>query len=353
LGDHDLSQKKINLVFCIHSGQFVVTIILNVSRDLPYWRLSPVEEFDSRVIIPAMKKIPDSLQRFMFENAPVRGELVHLEYTWSSVLERHDYPKAIRNLMGELSAAAVLLAATLKLKGALVLQIQGKGPIKLLVVECSGAGELQMRATAKWSGDLVEGSVADLIGDGLFVITLDPKDGKQVYQGIVEVDGKSVAEMLENYMARSEQLETRLWLAADEHSASGMLLQKLPDQSDQAGRKSEDDDTWLRAIMLANTLKPEELLRESAQTLIHRLYHEDDIRLFDAQPVSFNCSCSRHNVGQMLKMMGNDEVQSILEDQGVIEVFCEFCNQRYEFDKIDAELMFVDAIVQPGSEARH
>ena len=300
-----------------------------------------------------MKKVPDSLQRFMFENAPVRGEWVHLETTWSSVLERHDYPKAIRNLMGELSAAAVLLAATLKLKGALVLQIQGKGPIKLLVVECSGAGELQMRATAKWSGDLTEGSVAELIGDGLFVITLDPKDGKQVYQGIVEVEGRSVAEMLENYMARSEQLETRLWLGADEDCAAGMLLQKLPEQPAQAGRKSGDADTWQRAVMLANTLKPEELLRESAQTLIHRLYHEDDIRLFEAQAVSFNCSCSRHSVGQMLKMLGSGEVQSILEDQGVIEVFCEFCNQRYEFDKIDAELMFVDAIVQPGSEARH
>ena len=300
-----------------------------------------------------MKKVPDSLQRFMFENAPVRGEWVHLETTWSSVLERHDYPKAIRNLMGELSAAAVLLAATLKLKGALVLQIQGKGPIKLLVVECSGAGELQIRATAKWSGDLTEGSVAELIGDGLFVITLDPKDGKQVYQGIVEVEGRSVAEMLENYMARSEQLETRLWLGADEDCAAGMLLQKLPEQPAQAGRKSGDADTWQRAVMLANTLKPEELLRESAQTLIHRLYHEDDIRLFEAQAVSFNCSCSRHSVGQMLKMLGSGEVQAILEDQGVIEVFCEFCNQRYVFDQIDAELMFVDAIVQPASEARH
>jgi len=304
-------------------------------------------------MIPAMKKIPDSLQRFLFENAPVRGELVHLENTWSSVLERHDYPLAIRNLMGELSAAAVLLAATLKLKGALVLQIQGKGPIKLLVVECSGAGELQLRATAKWSGDLTEGSLADLIGDGLFVITLDPKDGKQVYQGIVEVEGKSVAEMLENYMARSEQLETRLWLVADEHRAAGILLQKLPDQPNREGQKTGGADMWQHAVILANTLKPEELLRESARTLIHRLYHEDDIRLFDAQTVSFNCSCSRHNVGQMLKMLGSGEVQSILKEQGMIEVFCEFCNQRYEFDKIDAELMFVDTIVLPRSEVLH
>ena len=300
-----------------------------------------------------MKKPTDTLQRFMFENAPVRGELVHLESAWRSVLDRHDYPNALRTLMGELCAAAVLLAATLKLQGSLVLQIQGKGPIKLLVVECSGAGDLYLRATAKWSGDLAQGSVSELIGEGLFVITLDPKDGKQVYQGIVELEGKSVAEMLENYMARSEQLETRLWLAADEHCAAGMLMQKLPDQPDQPGRQGQDDDAWTRATLLANTLKAEELLTESAQTLIHRLYHEDDIRLFEAQPVTFHCSCSRHNVGQMLKMLGSDEVRAILEERSVIEVFCEFCNQRYEFDKIDAELMFVGAIVQPGSEVRH
>jgi molecular chaperone Hsp33 len=306
-----------------------------------------------------MKKLPDTLQRFMFENAPVRGELVHLESSWRSVLDRHDYPEVLRNLMGELSAAAVLLAATLKLQGSLVLQIQGKGPIKLLVVECSGAGDLQLRATAKWFGELAQGSVADLVGEGLFVITLDPKDGKQVYQGIVELEGKSVAEMLENYMARSEQLETRLWLAADEYCAAGLLLQKLPDQPnklaqpDNTDGHGQDADTWQRAILLANTLKPEELLHESAQTLIHRLYHEDDIRLFDAQPVSFHCSCSRHSVAQMLKMLGRDEVHAILEERSAIEVFCEFCNQRYEFDGIDAELMFVEAIAQPGSETRH
>jgi len=306
-----------------------------------------------RAIIRIMKKLPDTLQRFMFENEPIRGELVHLDSAWLSVLERHDYPDVLRDLMGELCAAAVLLAATLKLQGSLILQIQGKGPIKLLVVECSGAGELHLRATAKWSGELVQGNVAELIGEGLFVITLDPKDGKQVYQGIVELEGKSVAEMLENYMARSEQLETRLWLAADGRCASGMLLQKLPDQPNQPSRHDHEVDAWQRATLLANTLKPEELLCETAQTLIHRLYHEDDMRLFDAQPVSFHCTCSRHSVGSMLKMLGRDEVHAILDERDTIEVFCEFCNQRYEFDKIDAELMFVEAVVVPVSESRH
>lgn len=304
-----------------------------------------------------MKKLPDALQRFMFENAPVRGELVHLENSWRSVLDRHNYPDVLRNLMGELCAAAVLLAATLKLQGSLVMQIQGKEKIRLVIVECTG--DLQLRATAKWSGDLAQGGLAELVGDGLFTITLDPKDGKQAYQGIVALDGGSVAEILQNYMTRSEQLETRLWLAADGQCAAGMLLQRLPEHSDQAGRPEQpgrlepDADAWQRATLLADTLKPEELLYGSAQTLIHRLYHEEDIRLFDAQPVAFSCSCSFHNVAQMLKMLGRDEVHNILEERDIVEVHCEFCNQRYEFDRVDAEMIFIDSIVLPTSESRH
>jgi len=296
----------------------------------------------------------DTLQRFLFEHAPIRGELVHLDASWRSVIERHDYPEILRNMMGELTAAAVLLAATLKLKGSLVLQIMGKGAIKLLVVECNG--DMQLRATAKWSGELSQGSFAELVGDGQFAITLDPKDGGQPYQGIVEIKGGSVAEVLQNYMSHSEQLETRLWLAADGQQAAGMLLQKLPESASnqlEAHTEHEATYTWERAMILADTLQAEELLTLSAQTVIHRLYHEDDIRLFDAQRVSFFCSCSRDNVASMLKMLGREEVESILEEREQIEVHCEFCNQRYEFDKVDAKMMFIDAVVLPPSEARH
>ena len=292
---------------------------------------------------------PDSLHRFLFEQAPIRGELIHLDESWRSVLERHDYPEELRNLMGELAAAAVLLAATLKLNGSLVLQIMGKGAVKLLVVECSG--DMQLRATAKWSGDLAQRSFAELIGNGQFVITLDPKDGGQPYQGIVEIEGSSVAEIMQNYMSHSEQLETRLWLTADGQHAAGMLLQKLPDPDNQS--ELPDADAWRRAVILADTLKPEELLLLPAKTLIQRLYHEDDIRLFDAQKVSFHCSCSRDNVAKLLQMLGRVEVDSILAERDNIEVHCEFCNQRYEFDRVDAEMMFVDSIVLPPSEARH
>lgn len=296
----------------------------------------------------------DSLQRFLFEQAPVRGELVHLDESWRSVIKRHDYPEVLRNIMGELAAAAVLLAATLKLQGSLVLQIMGKGAVKLLVVECSG--DMKLRATAKWSGDLAEGSFAELVGDGQFVITLDPKDGGQPYQGIVALEGNSVAEVMQNYMSNSEQLETRLWLAADGQQAAGMLLQKMPDAENPDPENqavSADTDAWGRAVILAGTLKTEELLLLPAITLIQRLYHEEDIRLFDAQRVSFFCSCSRENVASMLQMLGRDEVHSILSERENIEVHCEFCNQRYEFDKVDAEMIFVDAVVLPPSEARH
>jgi len=292
-----------------------------------------------------MKNTRDTLQKILFEHAPIRGELVHLDLTWQSVIDRHDYPKVLRNLMGELSAAAVLLAATLKLQGSLVLQVHGKGAVKLLVVECSG--NLELRATAKWEGELKHATLRELVGDGRFVITLDPKDGNQAYQGIVALEGDSVADILQNYMTRSEQLDTRLWLAADGQCAAGMLLQKLPEQ------KGQDGDAWERASQLAATLKHEELLSLPASELIHRLYHEEDIRLFDAQGVTFRCSCSRDNVARMLKMLGREEVSEILAERGDIEVFCEFCNQRYEFDAIDAEAVFADAVLNGSNETRH
>lgn len=291
-----------------------------------------------------MKSQPDTLRRFLFEHAPIRGERVHLDASWRSVLERHDYPPRLRQMMGELTAAAVLLAATLKLDGSLVLQIQGTGAIKLLVVECSG--DLKLRATAKWEG-LLQGSLSELVGDGRFIITLIQQDGKPAYQGIVELEGESIAEVLQNYMSRSEQLETRLWLAVDEHSASGMLLQKLPDQAE------EDFDAWSRFTQLADTLQDDELMQLSTEALLHRLFHEEDVRLFEVQPVLFHCSCTRDNVAQMLRMFGAEEVESILTERQTIEVYCEFCNHRYEFDKVDAAQLFSATAQLVSSKTQH
>jgi molecular chaperone Hsp33 len=291
-----------------------------------------------------MKSQSDTVSRFLFEHAPIRGERVHLDASWRNVLERHDYPQVLRQMMGELTAAAVLLAATLKLDGSLLLQIQGTGPIQLLVVECSG--DLKLRATAKWDGQL-QGSFSELFGDGRFVITLIQKDGKPAYQGIVELEGESIAEILQNYMFRSEQLETRLWLAVDEQSASGMLLQKLPEQNDV------DVDAWPRYTQLADTLHDDELLALPTEDLLYRLFHDEDVRLFEAQPVVFHCTCTRDNVAQMLRMLGEAEVESVLTERPVIEVHCEFCNHRYEFDRVDAAQLFSVTAAVETSDVRH
>ncbi len=287
----------------------------------------------------------DLLTRFLFENAAIRGEIVHLDASWQSVQAHHTYPPMLRQAMGELMAAAALLAATLKLQGALILQIQGKGPVSLLVVECTG--DMSMRATAKWQGDLPEGGLSALIGNGHFVITLDPRDGKQTYQGIVPLEGESIADILQNYMTRSEQLDTHLVLAADQHRAAGMLLQKLPQQHDQ------DSDAWTRAGHLAATLKSGELLDLPAQDILHRLFHEEDIRLFDPQPVRFHCTCSQESVANMLRMVGREEVDGILAEQGLVEIHCDFCNRRYAFDSVDIEQVFSGERAAPGGNTHH
>jgi len=291
-------------------------------------------------------KQSDSLHRFMFEHAAVRGEIVHLEATWKAVLERRDYPPALRTVLGELMAAAALLSATLKFSGSLIMQIQGGGPVRLLVVECGA--DLTMRAMAHWEGDLAEGAaLPELVGEGRFVITLDPKKGGQTYQGIVDLEGGSVATVLENYMQRSEQLDTRIWLAAGSHGAAGMLLQKMPDGPEA------DKEAWNRAVHLGATVKPRELLDLSAREIIHRLFHEEDIRLFDSTPVHFGCTCSRERVANTLRMLGYDEVHSLLDEIGYIEADCEFCNQHYVFDVVDAEQVFASDGTGPASYTRH
>jgi len=274
----------------------------------------------------------DSLQRFLFEHAPIRGEVVHLDATWHAVLERHAYPAPLRPVLGELMAASALFAATLKFDGAVVLQLHGSGPVRLLVAECTS--EHTLRATAKWEGELSSSALPDLLGSGRFAITLAPRNGTQGYQGVVEPDAGGVAASLERYMRDSEQLQTRLWLAANDHRASGLLLQKLPERPEQ------DPDAWNRITLLAATLEPRELLELPAPTLLHRLFNEEDIRLFESQPVSFRCACSRERVSAMLRMLGYDEVRGILQERGTVDVACEFCNRAYRYDSVDAEQVF-------------
>ncbi len=276
----------------------------------------------------------DSLTRFMFEHAAVRGEIVSLDNTWREVLKHADYPAVLQNFLGELMAAAALLIATLKFDGSMILQMQGEGAVQLLVVEATSAGTL--RATAKWTGDLTYGNFADLLGEGRLLITLDPESSdKQAYQGIVPLQGDNVAAALMHYMGQSEQIDTHIVLAADDECAAGILVQKLPDIPDA------DPDAWNRASQLTATVKPEELLELDAQMILQRLFHEEDIRVYEAEALKFDCTCSRNRVADMLKMLGREEVESVLEEQGKIEVQCEFCNRHYQFDPIDAAQLWL------------
>ena len=311
----------------------------------------------------------DTLQKFIFDNAAVKGEFVEISDTWREVQQRHDYPPAVKTVLGEMLAAAALLSANLKFNGAIIMQIHGDGPVRLLVVECDS--DLRLRATAKLAPDAVvadDANLTDLLnvhGKGRFVITLDPLDkmpGQQPYQGIVPLDGDDMATVIENYMLRSEQLDTRLWLAADATVSRGLLLQKLPRHSgkdDQVEQASEADEleTWNRAVMLASTLKQEELLSTDIQTLMNRLFWEETIRVFEPAHPQFHCSCTREKVGNMLKMLGQEEVDDALAELGHLGINCDFCGKHYEFDKVDCAQLFVsDTPVEtliPASEIKH
>lgn len=289
----------------------------------------------------------DQLQRFILEDTCVRGQWVQLDATWRAVLERHDYPPAIRQVLGELMAAASLLSSTLKFSGALVLQIQGSGPVRLVVVECTS--DQTMRATAKWEGT-PEGDFRALMGDGRFAITITQEDAKQNYQGIVELRGNTVSEVLEHYMSTSEQLETRLWLASDARRSAGLMLQRLPEME---GEFHQDADAWDRATHLAQTVTSQELLSLDSRRLLHRLYHEETVRVFEPGVLSFRCSCTRERVANMLRMLGPEEVHSILDEREEIEVHCEFCNRRYAFDRVDSEQLFAAPHMSAPGRTRH
>lgn len=287
----------------------------------------------------------DTLHRFLFENSPVRGELTRLDTTWTTVLEKRTYPHLVRKVLGELMAASALLASTLKFQGSLTMQVRGNGPITLLVVDCNSNGAL--RATAKWRDELNGESPQQLFGSAQLVITIDPLEGKERYQGIVDLEGDSISEALENYMLKSEQLDTRLWLAADEKQACGMLLQKLPGDSPDGG-----GDDWNRALHLADTLTQAELLELEPGEIIRRLYHQESIRVFRPRTLTFQCSCSRERIVKTLRMMGPDDLNSLLKEQGSVSVDCEFCNEHYEFDIVDVEQIFAASTQASAPSAR-
>lgn len=290
----------------------------------------------------------DTLHRFLLEGLGIRGELVHLDATWKSVLARRSYPEPLRTVLGECMGATALLAATIKFDGTLTLQARGgTGPVSLLVVEATGARTL--RGLARFT-DLGEASgLPDLIGDARLAITVDPGPDADRYQGIVEVGESSLSGVIEHYFARSEQLPTRLWLACDGAAVAGLLLQKLPENGAVAVDDTERAEAWERSVMLADTVTERELIDLDAHTLLRRLFVHEGCRVFQPERWGFACTCSRGRVRTTLQSLGRSECESILEDEGAVDVTCEFCGASYGFDTVDvAELFAPGAVAAPS-----
>ena len=302
----------------------------------------------------------DQLLRFLIADSATRGEWVTLDTSWLQVTRRHSLDRRCTSLLGELCAATLLLSATIKHRGSITAQIVGDGPIKLAVVQCRADGTY--RATLKLSesrplpaespDDTKAPNLTELInpgGQGRFVITIDPQEqGGQSYQGIVPLEGSTVARMLERYMFRSEQLPTRLWLAANQDKVAGMLLQKMP-----LGTKGPppDSDGWNRLQKLAETMNAQEMLGTDGQTALHRLFWQEELGHLDARDLSFLCQCSPERVTNMLKMLGKDEIDAIIAEQGEVSVNCEYCNSPYRFDPVDCAALFAPGTMS-GSNTR-
>ena len=311
------------------------------------------------------------LHKFIFEGLPVRGMLVRLTDSWQEILKRRQaaggYPVEVMHMLGEMTAAGALMQSTIKFNGALILQIFGDGPVKLAVAEVQP--DLSLRATATVTGTITPGATLSQLVNvnnlGRCAITLDPKDkfpGQQPYQGVVPLFGdqreklENLSEVLEHYMLQSEQLDTRLILAADGQVAAGLLIQRLPVKGQgnlegQIDREANEDqigvnEDYNRIAILAATLKREELLTLDAETILRRLFWEETVLQFEPATPTFACSCSRVRVSNMLRSLGTEEIESIIAERGKVNVGCEFCGAQYDFDPVDAAQIFTS----PGSQ---
>lgn len=290
----------------------------------------------------------DQLKKYLFTDQSTRVQHVQIEQAWQTGLAHQALPTCVQNLLGELLAAACLLAGNLKFDGSLILQIQGDGPISLLVVECSSAMQVRATVSLREDQDLPsEGDVQSLLnthGTGRFAVILTPDNTNgdfSPYQGVVPLEGNTVSDVLEAYMKKSEQLDTRLWLSADANRCAGLLLQRLPGQGGTQ-QLSDTLETWERAGALAATLTQDELLTLDADTLIHRLFWQESLSSYPAQEVLWHCPCSRERVREMLRMLGSAEVENILTEQASVKVACNFCGMPYEFDPADCATLFLE-----------
>lgn len=268
----------------------------------------------------------DILHRYLFDNADVRGEIVQLQDCYQQVLSAHDYPVAVQILLGQLMAATSLLTATIKFSGDISVQLQGDGPVSLAVI--NGNNKQVLRGVSRWKGDIAaDASLQDMMGKGYMVITLTPDEGER-YQGIVSLDHPNMAACLEEYFNQSEQLPTQIQLFANGQQAAGMLLQVLPS-------KSAENEDYEHLSAITATIKADELFTLDAEQVLHRLYHQEEVRLFDPVDVTFKCSCSRERSSAAIRTISQSEVEQILAEEGKIDMGCEYCSVMYTFDSID------------------
>lgn len=274
----------------------------------------------------------DILQRFLFEGSDIRGELVHLNACITALHERHPYPAPVLKILGQALAAVSLLSATIKFEGSLILQTQTDGPINLLVAQSDN--NQHIRGLAKWDDERL--ASLDLLGHGHLAITIIPNNAKeQRYQGVVALEGDKLSIALETYFTQSEQLATKIWLASDQKISAGLLLQQLPGDKEQTGA------FWEHLETLASTLTEQELLYLENEEILHRLFHQEQVRIFESTPVIFQCQCSIEKMEQAIRTFGQDEVDDILSKEQIIDVTCEFCNRAYKFDRVDITRIFL------------
>ena len=302
----------------------------------------------------------DEVRRFIVENQPVRGHWVRLDSAWRELCAHSDYPQPVRELLGQAVAASVLFAATLKFRGTLTLQLQGDGAVNLLVAQCTH--DFRLRAVARFDEERV-GEIADksqrdgatfrkLVGTtGRVAVTVEADERSSRYQGIVPLRGGSLADSLEAYFASSEQLPTRLILAADDERGAGFLVQKVPGATN--ANESELEETWKEAQKGIEKLSPADLLACPVEELLERGFAEQDMRLFRGTPVQFECRCNQGRVSGLLRALGAEEVKDILQEQGSVTVTCEFCHRPYRYGAVDIEALFSDPADSRGSPSIH
>jgi molecular chaperone Hsp33 len=290
---------------------------------------------------------PNEVRRFIVENQPVRGYWVDLEHAWQALRAHQEYPAAVRDLLGEAVSAAVLLAATLKFEGTLTLQLESQGHVRLLVAQCTH--DYRVRAVARLSeaeaeagADHAHSTFRQLVGQhGRVLVTVEAAEREMRYQGIVPLSGDSLSDCLEEYFASSEQLPTRVRLAADDRRAVGLLVQKLPERGgEQPDRESAAAHAWMAAERGIESVQPAELVGATLQTVLASRFGAQDLRVFKGAPVEFACRCSEARVAGVLKTLGVDEVRDVLREQGAVEVTCEFCQRPYRFDAFAIEQLF-------------